>query len=158
MTYLRKLTAAEFALTFFDLINALLRPQGLQLRHMWRESSRRLSFRKHGQDEYLYLASDVHLAPGLLFPKYLYYLLPGQERQVRGADGSLRKEVLVADVKDFERRWEKAVDSLERAIGILHAKWSLEQSSRSICLMFQILPAFASAPDRSPPVTCTPTA
>ncbi len=25
-------------------------------------------------------------------PKYLYYLLPGQEKQVRGADGSLHKE------------------------------------------------------------------
>ena len=46
-------------------------------------------------------------------PKYLYYLLPGQEKKVREPDGSLRKEVLVPNIAEFEKRWHEAVDALE---------------------------------------------
>ena len=52
-------------------------------------------------------------------PKYLYFLLPGQEKAVRDPDGTRRKEVLVPDIADFEKRWKKAVSALVSAIKLL---------------------------------------
>ena len=52
-------------------------------------------------------------------PKYLYYLIPGHPRQIRGPDGVVRSEVLVADNTEFEDRWGQSVDALERAISLL---------------------------------------
>ena len=46
-------------------------------------------------------------------PKYLYFLLPGQEKPVRDPDGTRRKEILVPSVEDFKRRWEEAVEALK---------------------------------------------
>jgi hypothetical protein len=131
-------------LDIFDLINALLRPQGLQLRHMWREHSQRLSFVNTDRMNIYILQVMSILRQGYCSPKYLYYLLPGQERQVREADGSLRKEVLVKDVKDFERRWGQAVDSLERAIKMLQHPQEFGAILSQYLPYVSILPAFAA--------------
>ncbi len=42
-------------------------------------------------------------------PKYLYYLLPCQAKKVRESDGSLRKEILIPKVSDFERCWNAEI-------------------------------------------------
>lgn len=131
-------------LDIFDLINALLRPRGLQLRHMWREAAPRLNFVNTDRMNVYILQVMSILRQAYCSPKYLYYLLPGQERQIREPDGSLRKEVLVPTSKDFERRWNQAVKALEHAIMLLRDPREFGAISSQYLPYVAILPAFAA--------------
>ena len=131
-------------LDIFDLVNALLRPKGLQLRYMWREAAQRLSFVDTARMNVYVLQVMSILRQAYCSPKYLYYLLPGQERQVREPNGSLRKEVLVPDILDFGRRWSQAVDALERAIKLLRHPQEFGAISSQYLPYVSILPAFAA--------------
>src|ERR1019366_203825 len=106
-------------LDVFDMINALLKPKGLQLKHLWREAAPRLDFVDTDRMNVYILQVMSILRQGYCSPKYLYYLLPGQEKKVRDEDGSLRKEILVTDISEFEKRWVEAVEALHRAISLL---------------------------------------
>jgi hypothetical protein len=131
-------------LDIFDLVNALLCPKGLQLRYMWREAAQRLSFVTTDRMNVYILQVMSILRQAYCSPKYLYYLLPGQERQIREPDGSLRKEVLVPDTVDFERRWSQAVDAVERAINLLRHPQEFGAISSQYLPYVSILPAFAA--------------
>jgi len=131
-------------LDVFDLINALLKPKGLQLKHLWREAAQRLAFvDTERMNVYLLQVMSI-LCQAYCSPKYLYYLLPGQEKKVREPDGSLRKEVLVPNTADFERRWTQAVDAVERAIGLLRHPQEFGAISSQYLPYVSIIPAFAS--------------
>jgi hypothetical protein len=131
-------------LDIFDLLNALLRPKGLQLRYMWREDSQRLNFVETERMNVYVLQVMSILRQAYCSPKYLYYLLPGQERRVRDPDGSLRKEILVPDAADFERLWNQAVDALEQAIKLLRHPQEFGAILSQYLPYVSILPAFAA--------------
>ena len=84
-------------LDVFDLINALLKPKGMQLKHMWRNAAPQLDFVETERMNVYILQVMSILRQAYCSPKYLYYLLPQQEKLVRDPDGSLRKEMLVKD-------------------------------------------------------------
>ena len=131
-------------LDVFDLMNALLKPKGLQLKHLWREAAQRLEFvETERMNVYLLQVMSI-LRQAYCSPKYLYYLLPGQEKKVREPDGSLRREVLVPDVADFERRWKEAVEAVERAIALLRHPQEFGAISSDYLPYVSILPAFAA--------------
>jgi len=131
-------------LDVFDLVNALLKPKGLQLKYLWREASRRLNFVESERMNVYILQVMSILRQGYCSPKYLYYLLPGQEKKVREPDGSLRKEVLVADVPAFKELWDQAVDSLSQAIDLLRHPQEFGAISSHFLPYASILPAFAA--------------
>ena len=131
-------------LDVFDLINAMLRPRGLQLRYMWREAEPRLSFVNTDRMNVYILQVMSILRQAYCSPKYLYYLLPGQERQVREPDGTLRREVLIPGKADFERSWTEAVDSLEKAIDLLRHPQEFGAIASRYLPYVAILPAFAA--------------
>ncbi|RMH18668.1 MAG: DUF262 domain-containing protein [Acidobacteria bacterium] len=131
-------------LDVFDLINALLKPKGLQLKHMWREAKERLAFVETERMNVYILQVMSILRQAYCSPKYLYYLLPGQEKKVREPDGSLRKEVLVRDIAAFERVWHEAVDALEDAIKRLRHPQEYGAISAQYLPYVSILPAFAA--------------
>ncbi|MEZ5246313.1 MAG: DUF262 domain-containing protein [Acidimicrobiales bacterium] len=131
-------------LDVFDLMNALLKPRGLQLKHMWREAAPRLEFVDSERLNVYVLQVMSILRQAYCSPKYLYYLLPGQERQMRDPDGSLRRDVLVPDEADFAERWDTAVDALERAIKLLRHPQEFGAVSSAYLPYVSILPAFAS--------------
>lgn len=132
-------------LDVFDLINALLKPKGVQLKHLWRKAAGKLDFVETERMNVYILQVMSILRQTYCSPKYLYYLLPGQEKKVREPDGSLRTEVLVPDVAAFERCWQEAVHWIEHAIGMLrHPHESGAVSSRYLPYV-SILPAFAAA-------------
>ncbi len=131
-------------LDVFDLINALLKPKALQLKHLWREAKQRLYFVETDRMNVYVLQVMSILRQAYCSPKYLYYLLPGQERKIRKPDGSLQREVLVADIKDFERRWHQAVNALERAIDLLRHPQEFGAISSQYLPYVSILPAFAA--------------
>ena len=131
-------------LDIFDLINALLRPKGLQLRYMWREAEQRLDFVDTDRMNVYVLQVMSILRQGYCSPKYLYYLLPGQERQVRELDGTLRGEVLVPTTTAFEHFWNQSVDALEQAIKLLKHPQQFGAIASHYLPYVSILPAFAA--------------
>lgn len=131
-------------LDVFDLINALLKPKGLQLKHLWREAAQRLDFvETERMNVYLLQVMSI-LRQAYCSPKYLYYLLPGQEKKVREPDGSLRKEILVPDIEAFEAHWDEAVDAVESAISLLRHPQEFGAISSQYLPYVSILPAFAA--------------
>ncbi len=128
----------------FDLINALLKPRGLQLKHMWRKAAPRLEFIETQKMNVYILQVMSILRQAYCSPKYLYFLLPGEEKSVRDPDGTRRKEVLVPTVKDFERRWNEAVTALESAINLLRHPQEFGVISSSYLPYVSILPVFAA--------------
>ena len=131
-------------LDVFDLINALLKPRGLQLKAMWRKAASRLEFVESERLNVYLLQVMSILRQGYCSPKYLYYLLPGQEKKVRQADGSLRREVLVPSGEDFRQRWSNAVDAMERAINLLRHPQEFGAISSKYLPYVSILPVFTA--------------
>lgn len=131
-------------LDVFDLINALLKPKGLQLRHMFREAKPRLEFVDTTRMNVYVLQVMSILKQGYCSPKYLYYLLPGQKKQVRDKDGKRKTEILIPDVHEFEKRWDAAINALEDAIKLLRHPQEFGGISSNYLPYVSILPAFAS--------------
>jgi len=77
-------------------------------------------------------------------PKYLYFLLPGHEKQVRDPDGTRRKEVLISDIKEFKTYWNEAVGALETAIKLLRHPQEFGVTSSNYLPYVSILPVFAA--------------
>jgi len=131
-------------LDVFDLINALLKPKGLQLKHMWRTAAPRLEFVDAEKMNVYVLQVMSILCQSYCSPKYLYYLLPGQEKQVRNAQGELEKEILIPDTEDFERRWSQSVGALEKGISLLRHPQEFGAVSSQYLPYVSILPIFAA--------------
>ncbi len=128
----------------FDLLNAMLKPKGLRLKRLWREAAQRLEFVETKRTNVYLLQVMSILCQAYCSPKYLYYLLPRQEKKVRESDGSLRKETLVPDVADFERRWNEAVEAVENSIKLLRHPQEFGAISYQYLPYASILPAFAA--------------
>lgn len=131
-------------LDVFDLVNALLKPKGLQLKRMWRDAAPRLDeVETEKMNVYILQVMSI-LRQSYCSPKYLYFLLPGQEKPIRDTDGTRRKEVLIADIADFEGRWNSAVDALEGAINVLRHPQEYGAVKSSFLPYVSILPVFAA--------------
>lgn len=139
-----KINSKGVRLDIFDLINALLKPKGLQLKLMWREVSSKLEFVDTEKMNVYILQVMSILMQSYCSPKYLYYMLPGQEKQVRDSDGTRRKEVLVSSVDEFETKWDHAVNILEESIKLLRHPQEFGVTSSNYLPYISILPAFAA--------------
>ena len=128
----------------FDLINALLRPKGVQLKQMWRDAAARLEFVDSNKMNVYILQVMSILRQGYCSPKYLYFLLPGQEKPIRDPDGTRRKEVLVANTQTFTHRWNEAVDAIESAIKLLRHPQEFGAISSSYPPYVSIIPVFSA--------------
>ena len=140
-----KINSRGIQLDVFDLMNALLKPKGLQLKRLWRAAAGKLNFVKTERMNVYILQVMSILCQAYCSPKYLYYLLPGQARKVREPDGSLRKEVLISSVEEFERHWHEAVDGLKCATDLLQQSQDFGVISHRYLPYASILPAFAAA-------------
>lgn len=131
-------------LDVFDLVNALLKPKGLQLKQMWRNAAAKLNdFDTEKMNVYILQVMSI-LLQGYCSPMYLYFLLPGQEKSVRGSDGTRRKEILIPNIDDFESRWHTAVDALESAIKVLKHPQEYGAINANFLPYISILPVFAA--------------
>ena len=140
-----RINSRGIRLDVFDLINALLKPREVQLKSMWREAEPRLEFVDSDRMNVYVLQVMSLLGQDYCSPKYLYYLLPGEPRRIRQPDGSLRPHVLVPDPADFVRRWEQAVDVLERGIKLLRGRQDFGAISSRFLPYVSIVPAFCAA-------------
>jgi hypothetical protein len=139
-----KINSTGTPLSVFDLINALLKPKGLQLKHLWRDASSRLEFVETTKMNVYVLQVMSILCQSYCSPKYLYYLLPGQEKQIRDADGKLDKEILIPDTGEFKKRWDHAITALENGINLLKHPQEFGVISSQYLPYVSILPIFAA--------------
>ena len=131
-------------LDIFDLINAMLKPKGIQLRYLWRGAEQRLiPVETERMNVYVLQVMSI-LRQTYCSPKYLYYLLPGQKKKVREPDGSLRTEVLIPDKAAFEQGWHEAVDAMASAIDLIRHPQEFGAISVQYLPYATILPAFAA--------------
>lgn len=131
-------------LDVFDLVNALLKPKGLQLKHMWRKAAPRLEFVDTPKMNVYVLQVMSILLQAYCSPKYLYFLLPGEQKPIRDPDGTRRKEILISDGEEFEERWNKAIAAIEHAIGLLRHPQEFGAISSNYLPYVAILPVFAA--------------
>jgi hypothetical protein len=131
-------------LDVFDLVNALLKPKGLRLKQMWRDAAQRLdNVDTEKMNVYILQVMSI-LRQSYCSPKYLYFLLPEQEKPVRDPDGTRRKEILIPNIADFEARWNAAVDALEDAIKVLRHPQEYGAVSSNFLPYVSILPVFSA--------------
>lgn len=131
-------------LDIFDLMNALLKPKGLQLKKLWRNARSRLAFVDSEKLNVYILQVMSILRQAYCSPKYLYYLLPGQSKPVRDANGRISHEILISDEDEFESRWHAAVAAMERSIGLLKHPQEFGVTSSRYLPYVSILPAFSA--------------
>ena len=129
----------------FDLINALLKPKGIQLKHLWWQAKSRLEFVETGRMNVYILQVMSILLQAYCSPKYLYYLLPERRKQVRHPDGSRHTEILIPDGATFKRLWREAVDALEQTISRLRHPREFGAIASRYLPYVSILPALSAA-------------
>lgn len=131
-------------LDVFDIMNALLKPKGIQLKSLWRKASPKLDFVDSEKMNVYVLQVMSILRQAYCSPKYLYYLLPGQERVLRDAAGSLHKEVLVKTTQEFKDLWHQGVEALKNSIDLLRHPQEFGAISSEYLPYVSILPAFSA--------------
>ncbi|HAQ78122.1 MAG TPA: DUF262 domain-containing protein [Hyphomonas sp.] len=131
-------------LDVFDLLNALMKPKDIQLKHMYREARDRLGFVETPKMNVYILQVMSILRQSYCSPKYLYFLQPGVEKPVRLPDGTRRQDILVADSSEFVTLWNQAVDALERVIALLRHPQEYGAVGQAYIPYASIVPAFAA--------------
>ena len=106
-------------LSNFDLMNAMLKPKGVQLKHLWREAQQQFNFDGFDRMNMYTLQVMSILRQELGKPKDVFNLLPGQTKATRMADGSFKPRVLVKDSEDFRCLWDRALHAIDTSISIL---------------------------------------
>lgn len=139
-----KINSRGLRLDAFDLINALVKPKGVQLKQLGRNATQRLSAVDIDRMDIYVLQVMSILCQEYCSPKYLYNLIPGRQKKVRLRDGSLRTEVLISDASDFEQRWQQAVQALEQAIQLLSHPQEFGVLLPSYLPYASILPVFSA--------------
>lgn len=133
-------------LDIFDLLNALLKPKGVQLRtDLWATAAPKLDFIDSPKLNVYILQVMSILRQTYCSPQYLYHLLPGTTRRTRNLDGNFEDKVLVTDAADFRAQWEIAVTALQKAIATLSHPHEFGVSSPRYLPYDSILPVFAAA-------------
>lgn len=135
-------------LDVFDLLNALMKPQGIQLKQLYRTSQKRLAFADTPKMNVYILQVMSILRQNYCSPKYLYFLQPGVEKPLRSVDGARGAEVLIKDSNEFFDYWEKATSALERVIALLQHPQEYGATSSRYIPYVSILPAFAAIHSR----------
>jgi hypothetical protein len=139
-----QLNSKGVRLDVFDLMNALLKPKGVQLKHMWRDASERLQFVDTAKMNVYILQVMSILIQDYCSPKYLYYMIPGQQKQIREPDGTRRSIVLVQSEAQFNAAWQAAVDYLEKAVKLLRHPQEFGAISSRYLPYESIVPVFAA--------------
>ena len=131
-------------LDVFDLLNAMLVPQRINLKHWWRIAQPRLDFVDSEKMNVYVLQVMSILRQVYCSPKFLYFLVPGQAKTVIGSTGLRKKEVLVQDVADFQQGWDDSVNAIEKAINLLRHPQEFGAISSKYLPYVSIIPVFSA--------------
>lgn len=111
-----KINSSGLKLTIFDLLNALLKPYGIELKKSWREISENYNHRElEKMNIYLLQYMSIRLQ-GYCSPKYLYYLVPNTQKTIRNEDGTKERVTIMNSIEEFSKYWEEAIQYTQKAI------------------------------------------
>ena len=139
-----QLNSRGVRLDVFDLMNALLKPKGLQLKHLWRVAAQRLEFVETGKMNVYVLQVMSILLQAYCSPKYLYFMLPRQKKPIRDPDGTRHSVELIKSSSEFDQLWHRAVKALEDAIKLLRHPQEFGAVASRFLPYVSILPVFAA--------------
>ncbi len=126
-------------------LNALLKPKEIQLKLMWRDSSIKFANKIQSGKMNVYILQVMSiLVQNYCSPKYLYYLIPGQEKVVKISPTQKKIELLVKDVIEFKALWNRAVQAIESSIHILYHPNEYGITSHNYIPYVSILPVFSA--------------
>ena len=131
-------------LDVFDLLNALMKPKGIQLKHMYRESRDRLRFVDTPKMNVYVLQVMSILKQSYCSPKYLYFLQPGIKKPIRLPDGTRKHDILIESAEEFVMLWGQALEALERVIELLRHPQEYGAVGQAYIPYASIVPAFAA--------------
>lgn len=136
-------------LDIFDLLNAITRPNAIFLKQMYREASEELvNYYDVGTLKKTYILMVMSMiAQNYCSPKYLYYLVPQQEKVIRHPDGKKESIVLVESSGEFIDRWNYALQALKRGLAKLKNARDYGAINDKLLPYPSIAPAFASILD-----------
>jgi len=105
----------------FDLLNAITRPKDIFLKKMYREASNVLDDNNYpGFEIKSYILMVMSLVKqNYCSPKYLYYLVPGEVKKIKGDNGKVIETVLIEDAETFVYSWENAVEAIRKGLQAL---------------------------------------
>lgn len=127
----------------FDLMNAMLKPNGLQLKHMWRSAEQRFNFDVPKMNGSVLQVMSI-LKQTYCSTTYIYKLLPGQTRHTHGVGRTASKDILIEDSEDFVRLWEQALTALDSSLALLINPRQYGVTSYRYLPYPSILPVFAA--------------
>lgn len=114
-----KINSKGVKLDIFDLMNALLRPKDIKLKEMWHEVRPKFAFASSAKmDIYLLQVMSIWIQ-NYCSSKYLYFLIPGQQRLIRDAEGATSRVVQIQSPDDFVLHWKRAVAAMRDTLEVL---------------------------------------
>lgn len=104
-------------LDVFDLLNAITRPKDIFLKNMYREATVKLNgfYPNVGMKTYILMVMSI-LKQNYCSPKYLYYLVPGESKKIKNAEGNIEEIILIEDKETFIDEWNNAVEALKKGL------------------------------------------
>jgi len=114
-----KINSKGVNLSIFDLLNAILRPQDIYLKTMWREIEGSLDYTDPNRIKIHILMVMSILKQSYCSPRYLYYLVPGSTKTIKLKDGKKKDIILVNDKDEFNNSWNEAVAIIEKTVSMI---------------------------------------
>ena len=116
-----KINSTGIKLDIFDLLNALLKPEGVLLKQQWKKAKQQdfdsVDFPKLNID--VLRVMSILLQNGSCSPKYLYNLVPDQGDLVQNKD----REIYIHNADEFMLRWDDSIDAIKKALGLLSREY-----------------------------------
>lgn len=127
----------------FDLMNAMLKPNGLQLKHMWRRAEQKFNFEIPKMNGNVLQVMSI-LKQTYCSSNYIYKLLPGQTTHTRSVTRAASKEVLIGNSEEFVCLWDRALNALDSSLSLLINPRQYGATSYRYLPYPSILPVFAA--------------
>lgn len=131
-------------LDIFDLLNAMLVPENIQLKLLWREAEDRLKFASSDKMNVYVLQVMSMIKQNYCSPKYLYFLLPDHKKAIRDADGQRSDTVLVKDAGEFRELWAMSVKCIEQSLKLIGNAQEYGVTSSKYLPYVSIIPVFSA--------------
>lgn len=115
-----KINSTGVKLDIFDLMNALLKPEGVLLKQEWQKAQKQdfksVNFRH--LNIYVLQVMSILLQNGSCSPGYLKHLVPRNPHRKRNED-----RVYIDNAVDFMLRWKNSVNAIKESLGSLSREY-----------------------------------
>ena len=132
-------------LDIFDLMNAMLKPSGVQLRKMWQSVEPKLSSVLETRKMNIHILQVMSMTRQIYCsPKYLYNLVPPHSNNKVLSNGQNNKSNIIRSDKEFIKLWDDSVQACLGTLNTLTKPQSYGVLSAHYLPYVSIIPVFAA--------------